>query len=172
MNTKNEETGILLVGHGSSLPYNKELLDTLSEKIENNLPGYAIEVGFMQFTQPTISQAVNNLKKTGITKIIVQPVFLADGIHTRVDIRKQLGLKPLDTEIPIIEGIENNKKIRKTKKREIIPVDFDGEIIYLNPLGPDDIIVNIIKERVDKYLYPHPKQNITKLNEVVGEKII
>ena len=61
MNTKNEKTGILLVGHGSSLPYNKELLDTLSEKIEKNLPEYTIEVGFMQFTQPTISQAVNNL---------------------------------------------------------------------------------------------------------------
>ncbi|MEO2118065.1 MAG: sirohydrochlorin nickelochelatase, partial [Methanocaldococcus sp.] len=83
---------LVLVGHGSRLPYSKELLVKLAEKIKEKNIFPIVEIGIMEFNEPTIPQAIKNAIEQGAKKIIVVPVFLAHGIHTKKDIPKLLGL--------------------------------------------------------------------------------
>ncbi|RAP53716.1 MAG: sirohydrochlorin cobaltochelatase [Methanosphaera sp. rholeuAM130] len=178
-NSENK-TGILLIGHGSRLPYNKEVVRTIAEKYAKTQPDYTVEVGFMELAQPDIPTAFNKLKETGVNRIIVTPVFLAHGMHTKRDIPTILGLEPADIE----KELGNNKECEHHHNHEeeehhhdheeghhhhghghghghghhhhhhseVEKVEFDGEIIYTEPIGADDAIVEIIAERVNPNL--------------------
>ena len=152
-NSKND-TGILLIGHGSRLPYNKEVISAIAEKYAQTKPDYNIEVGFMELAEPNIPTAFNKLKETGVNRIIVTPIFLAHGMHTKRDIPTILGLEPeVDLEkLHMHQHEHNHSHHHHHREAKSEPVDFDGEIIYLEPLGADDKIVDIVSEKVNKYL--------------------
>ena len=61
-NSKND-TGILLIGHGSRLPYNKEVVQAIADKYSETQPDYNIEVGFMELAEPNIPTAFNKLRR-------------------------------------------------------------------------------------------------------------
>jgi len=134
----NETTGILLIGHGSSLPYGSKVLYKLAEEYKE-MSDFPVIVGFMNVEEPTIPAAINILAKKGVTKIIAVPVFLAHGIHTKQDIPYMLGLG---------DGRED-AHYKQVKKEEI---KFDGQIIYIEPLGADPRIADIIEDRVEDAL--------------------
>ena len=152
-NSKND-TGILLVGHGSRLPYNKDVVGTIAEKYAQTKPDYNIEVGFMELAEPDIPTAFNKLKETCVKKIIVTSVFLAHGMHTKRDIPTILGLKPADIEKELghshSHGHGHHHHHHHGEETET--VEFDGEIIYTEPIGADDAIVDIIAERINPHL--------------------
>ena len=137
--SKTAKIGILLVGHGSRLPYGKDVVSQLAEMYKEN-SDYLVEVGFMNISKPSIPSALNKLAKEGAEKIIVTPVFLAHGVHTKQDIPHILGLD---------EGPEHSHdhghSHHEEEKEEI---EFKGEIIYTEPLGADARLVDIIKDRV------------------------
>lgn len=130
-----ETTGILLIGHGSSLPYGSKVLYKLAEEYKD-MSEFPVVVGFMNVEEPTIPAAINLLAKKGVTKIIAVPVFLAHGVHTKQDIPYMLGLG---------EGRED-AHYKQVKQDEI---EFDGQIIYIEPLGADPRIADIIEDRVE-----------------------
>lgn len=167
-NSKNK-TGILLIGHGSRLPYNKEVVTSLAEKYAKTQPDYNIEVGFMELAQPDIPTAFNKLKETGVNRVIVTPVFLAHGMHTKRDIPTILGLEPADIEKELghkkEEHDHDHEHDHNHEKEhghhhghhhhhhgEVEKIEFDGEIIYTEPLGADDVLVDIIAQRVNPNL--------------------
>jgi len=160
-NSKND-TGILLVGHGSRLPYNKEVVQAVAAKYAETQPDYNIEVGFMELAEPNIPTAFNKLKETGVKKIIVTPVFLAHGLHTKRDIPTILGLEVAEDAKKLgsghshghdhADGEEHGHHHHHHHGEEVETVEFDGEIIYTEPLGADDAIVNIVAERVNPHL--------------------
>ena len=139
---KTNKIGVVLVGHGSRLPYGKEVVTNLAQMYSEN-ENYMVEVGFMEMTKPTIPSAINKLASNGAEKIIVTPVFLAHGVHTKHDIPHILGLD---------NGHEHSHKHSHHHKDEDEKIEFDGEIIYTEPLGPDPRIVEIIKDRVNNSL--------------------
>ncbi|BAW30764.1 MAG TPA: sirohydrochlorin nickelochelatase [Methanothermobacter sp.] len=132
-----DKIGILLVGHGSRLPYGEEVIKELAELYKLEVE-YPVAVGFMNISKPTIPEAIKELSKKGVNKIIVTPVFLAHGVHTKHDIPHILGI---DKEEHHHHHHEHDEK-----------ADFDGEIIYTEPLGADPRIVEIIKDRVNSAL--------------------
>ena len=70
-------------------------------------------------------------------KIIAVPVFLAHGLHTKEDIPYMLGLgEPRE-----------DAGYYQEKQEKIL---FNGEIVYVDPLGADERIVDIIKKRVEE----------------------
>ena len=85
-------TGVILVSHGSTLPYAEEVFTEIKEKFikKTNL---VAEIGYMKVSEPTIAGAVDILKEEvdDLDKIIALPVFLAPGIHTNIDIPQLLG---------------------------------------------------------------------------------
>jgi len=163
-NSKND-TGILLIGHGSRLPYNKEVVQAIAAKYSETKPEYNIEVGFMELAEPNIPSAFNKLASTGVKKIIVTPVFLAHGLHTKRDIPTILGLEPSPEVEQYVGGHGHHHHHHNHEEEhghhhghhhhhdeEAEKIEFNGEIVYTEPIGADDAIVEIIAERVNPHL--------------------
>ncbi|MGL6298948.1 MAG: CbiX/SirB N-terminal domain-containing protein, partial [Methanobacteriaceae archaeon] len=122
-----------------------------------------VGVGYMEMCEPTIPQAINALVEgTQIKKLIVVPVFLADGVHTTRDIPKILGLLE-ETE----EDAGGDSKGHShshghnhghshshghSHGHEDEEIKFNGEIIYTGPLGADPLVLEIINQRVNDSL--------------------
>lgn len=122
--------GILVIGHGSKLQFNKDLVVHAAERLSamNGL-GPAV-AAFMQLNPPTIKEGIADLVAKGVDTIYVQPCFLASGIHLTEDIPHEIGLKPGETE---------------TK------MSVDGKTVtlrYCDPIGDDDRIAAILADRV------------------------
>lgn len=137
-NLNNENSGILLVGHGSSLPFGKEVLTGITNKIKDRMSEYEIERGFMQIEEPLIPESFIKLQEKEFENMIVVPVFLADGLHTKNDIPNRLGLEPMELDF----------KYRKLEKQ----IDYDGNIYFLDPLRAEDEIIEMIEQRISNYI--------------------
>ena len=141
MNTKsnsNEKVGILLIGHGSSLSQSNDVIYELVTMYKETSP-YPVEVGFMNIEKPSIPTALNTLAEEGVDKIIAVPIFLAHGLHTKQD-------------IPYMLGLGEARKDAGYYNQEQEPIKFDGEIVYIEPMGADPRIVDVIKKRVGESL--------------------
>ena len=92
-------SAVILVSHGSTLPYAEEVFEEIKEKFINK-SGISAEIGYMKVSEPTIAGAVEILKGEveDLDKIIARPVFLAPGIHTNIDIPQLLGLEALEVD--------------------------------------------------------------------------
>ena len=137
-----------MVGHGSRLPYSKELLVKLAEKVKKRNIFPIVEIGLMEFNEPTIPQAVKKAIEQGAKKIIVVPVFLAHGIHTTRDIPRLLGLiDEEEHEHDHEHSHGHHHHHHHHHEHEKLEIPEDVEIIYREPLGADDRIVDIIIDR-------------------------
>ena len=67
--TPKEGIGILLIGHGSSLPEGNSVIYQLTEMYKE-ISDYPVAVGFMNIEKPSIPSALNKLAKKGVRKII------------------------------------------------------------------------------------------------------
>lgn len=144
-----DDTAVLLVSHGSSLPYAKNTFNDICKKFVE-ATGLNTEVGYMKVAEPLLPEAINLLKEAtpNLKRIIALPVFLAAGIHTNIDIPTILGIgaKEVDPRQPdgiypeghYLYGLED--------------IDFDGELKYLNPIGPSPKLLEIIDKRIEDAL--------------------
>ena len=141
--------GIILISHGSSLPYGEVTFSEIKDKFINKT-GLPTEVGYMKVSTPSIAGAVENLKDEveDLDKIIAVPVFLAPGIHTNIDIPILLGLNPLeeDPRCPDVNYLDDHYLSIADD------VDFDGEIELLPPIGPDDDLLKFIDKKIEEVL--------------------
>ena len=55
-------TGVILVSHGSTLPYAEEVFTEIKEKFIKKT-GLVAEIGYMKVSEPTIAGAVDILKE-------------------------------------------------------------------------------------------------------------
>jgi precorrin-8X/cobalt-precorrin-8 methylmutase len=129
-----DKTGLIIIGHGSKLPHNRENLEKLADILRKRAAFKTVEISFMIRNKPTIPQAIESLAKKGVSKIVLIPAFLAPGVHTT-------------REIP--ELIELKEKEPWLKKRGI-------ELVYGEPLGADERIAEIIEEKALKALGQEP----------------
>lgn len=121
-----EKFGLLVVGHGSSKPYNKQLISDVAAMLLQKMPGAVTRIGFMNINKPTIKDGLDSFKGTGVKKIVVFPLFLAPGVHTTEDVPGLIGLR------------EGQKRIT-----------YDGfDIVYADPLGADDMIAELSARRI------------------------
>lgn len=146
---------VLLISHGSRLPYGEEVINGLAD-IYREQTDYHVMVSYMNMSEPSIPVAINQLADEGVEKIIAIPVFLAHGVHTTQD-------------IPKILQINNGHDLKEHKHEssghshghghshshndeETVEIKFKGDIIYTEPLGADRRIADIIKDRVNNAL--------------------
>ncbi len=143
---------LVLLGHGSRLPYSKQIVGDIAEKIKERNIYDVVEIGMMEFNEPTIPQAINKVIEKGAKKIIVVPVFLAHGNHTKRDIPTILGmLKEEEHEHHHNNNGECGHGHHHHHHHHGEPMDLpeDVEIIYREPLGADDRIVDIVLDRAN-----------------------
>ena len=142
-------TAVILVSHGSTLPYAEEVFTEIKEKFIKK-SGLATEIGYMKVSEPTIAGAVEVLKEQvdDLDRIIALPVFLAPGIHTNIDIPQLLGLEPLEVDPRCPDGNYPPEHYLSIAD----DVDFDGEIELLSSIGPRDELLDIIDKRINEAL--------------------
>lgn len=137
--------GLLLVGHGSKLPYNKENLEKLAEILRNRSVFGEIAISFMCRDTPTIAEAIDTLTQRKVSKIVLVPAFLAAGVHTTHDIPELIEVKEKELEL---------------KARGI-------DLYYGEPIGSDERIAKILEEKALHAL----RKGIEQKNVVTSETI-
>ena len=147
----NEKIGILLLSHGSRLDDGEEVIKAYKEMYLKEFPEAIVEYGFMEIRKPGIPETINKLTKDNdLDKIIVVPVFVAHGLHTKRDIPHLLGIES-DFEEKHHHTHEHHHHHHHDHEEEE-EFEFDGEIILTEPLGIDNRIYEVIRDRISQYL--------------------
>ena len=126
-----KDVGILVLGHGSSLPYNRELVESLAQMISRDISG-PVRTAYLNMNHPTIQEGLKSFAGTNVKKIVALPLFLAHGVHTREDIPKELGVDP-----------QKRRGTLKIGGNEV-------EVICAEPLGVDECIAVLACKRAEE----------------------
>ncbi|MCK9442010.1 MAG: sirohydrochlorin nickelochelatase [Methanothrix sp.] len=122
-----KDTGILVLGHGSRLQYNKELIESMASMIRDVHPG-PVRTAYLNMNEPDIKAGLQSFSGTKIKKIVALPVFLASGVHVSKDIPRELGMNG-------------------TKKAVLSQDGEKIDILLAEPLGADECIANLAYRR-------------------------
>ena len=128
-----EKIGILAIGHGSKLPYNKEVVTQIADHIARKHSDVIVRAGFMENSKPSLKEAIEGFSGTGVTKIAAVPVFLASGVHITKDIPQILSLD----------------------EKGCGTLEIDGKTVplcYAKPIGADELVADLVFKRVQEVL--------------------
>lgn len=123
------KSGVIVIGHGSKLDYNKKVVDFVAEKMKGMDLG-PVTSAYMQINKPTIKEGFEWLVSQGVDTIFVQPCFLASGMHLTEDIPNAIGL-------PI-----------GSKDGELEICGKTVTLKYCEPIGEDERVAQILADRV------------------------
>ena len=86
------KTGILIGGHGSTMSFNKGVLDMQADRLRAK--GYDnVYVGFNETSFPSLAEAATEMVRDGYDRIVILPFFVASGLHITRDFpMKHFGL--------------------------------------------------------------------------------
>jgi sirohydrochlorin cobaltochelatase len=118
--------GMLLVGHGSTMPYNQELVERTAAFIKAKNTDYIVKCGFMNMNKPTIKESLADFRHEPIDALVVVPLFLAKGVHIEKDIPGEIGLP---------EGIKKGTFVLNGRS---IP------LVYAEPIGSDPLLADLM----------------------------
>jgi len=125
---------ILLIGHGSTLPYNKRMIEfqagLLKEEGFND-----VFISFNEMNGPSIEDAMKDIISKGIEELVVLPLFVASGQHVMHDIPAKLG-------IPDGYGTFISD-----------PLGKKVTIHYKEPFGNDPMIAELMTDKISAFGY-------------------
>jgi sirohydrochlorin cobaltochelatase len=120
---------IMVVGHGSRLPHNKDTVTFQAEKLREK--GYAdVHCAFNEFDEPRVEDVFDELVSNGSDEVIVLPLFISLGAHLKHDIPGKIRLE---------DGMSEDTFV------------LDGRSItvrYAEPIGSDPRLTDIIAEKI------------------------
>lgn len=126
--------GLLLVGHGSKLPFNKDLVENTARIIAGKYPEYIVKCGFMNMNSPSIEEAMSEFQGETIDALVVVPLFLAKGVHILKD-------------IPAVIGLEEGKTRGVfTLNGRTVP------LLYADPIGSDPLLAELMVKNAKQAL--------------------
>lgn len=126
--------GMLLVGHGSTMPYNQELVEKTAAMIQEKNSDFIVRCGFMNMNKPSIKESMEAFRKESIDALVVVPLFLAKGVHIEKDIPGEIGLP---------EGVKKGSFQLNGKS---IP------LMYADPIGSDPLLADLMVKNANKAL--------------------
>ena len=126
--------GMLLVGHGSTMPYNKDLVEKTASLIKSKNTDFIVKCGFMNINTPTIKESLDDFRLEPIEALVVVPLFLAKGVHIEKDIPGEIGLP------------EGSKKGTFTLNGRSVP------LVYADPIGSDPLLADLMMKNAVKAL--------------------
>jgi sirohydrochlorin ferrochelatase len=80
------ETAIIVFGHGSSVESANEAVRMVARSMAARGGYTLVETAFLEFGQPDLAGAVENLVRCGAARIVVVPYFLTLGKHLKQDL--------------------------------------------------------------------------------------
>lgn len=81
---------IVIAGHGSRDPDAVREFEMLVAMVKEGAPGHAVSHGYLEFSSPTIAQAVNTVLETGARTVAVVPGVLLAAGHAKNDMPSEL----------------------------------------------------------------------------------
>ncbi|WHY86759.1 sirohydrochlorin chelatase [Neobacillus novalis] len=109
---------VIYIAHGSRRATANEKFVSFIKKVMRQSAAAIQAYGFLEHAEPSISQTIETCIKQGASEITVVPVFLLPGVHANIDIPAVL--------------------------RKYTDIEFH----YSKPLGVDEIIVEILVDRL------------------------
>jgi sirohydrochlorin ferrochelatase len=128
-----KDVGILVLGHGSTLPYNRELVEEMARLISLSHAG-PVKTAYLNANEPHIPEGLQSFAGTKVKKIVALPLFLAHGVHTKEDIPRELG-------------------VDKTSRKGAVNIAGQSvEVFCAEPLGMDECIATLAYKRAKEAL--------------------
>ncbi|MBM7614713.1 sirohydrochlorin chelatase [Alkaliphilus hydrothermalis] len=115
--------GLFILAHGSQAKEADMILAELMEKLQKKMDKNFDELGWgsLQISKPSVDEGLEALAATGVTEIVIVPMFIFKGNHVKYDIPE------------VLEGIKGKyPNISFTMGKHI---------------GADDRIVDILQSR-------------------------
>ncbi|MDQ6783730.1 MAG: sirohydrochlorin chelatase [Actinomycetota bacterium] len=78
--------GVLLVGHGSRSRLGAQQMHRIADAVAAARPGMAIELGFLEMSDPPATLALDDLVARGCRQIVVLPLLLLGAGHAKSDV--------------------------------------------------------------------------------------
>lgn len=127
-----ENFGVLVLGHGSTLTYNKHTVEAVATMLAQRMTDAIIKTAYLNMDRPTVEEGIESFAETDVTTLYVLPLFLAHGIHTLKD-------------IPEILGLSDGQR-RTTHSFG----DRSVDVVYAEPLGVDPCIADLAHKRLNE----------------------
>ena len=86
MNYGPTEDGLLLVGHGSRSDEGASEMRALGKLVADALPDVAVDVGFLEMTDPPAGPVLDELAASGCRRVVVLPLVLLGAGHAKSDV--------------------------------------------------------------------------------------
>ncbi|WP_246167825.1 sirohydrochlorin chelatase [Propionivibrio limicola] len=90
MMTDASKTALILFAHGSRDPEWASTLKRVSAAVEAQAPRLLLKLAFLELMPPTLRESCEALIADGAERIIVLPMFIAQGGHLKQDLPEQL----------------------------------------------------------------------------------
>jgi sirohydrochlorin cobaltochelatase len=121
--------GIIVIGHGSRLPFNKDVISFQADMLRGK--GYDnVSIAFNEFDEPQIETVFDNMMRSGVTEIIVLPLFISLGAHLKHDVPGKICLR---------DGITEDSFVKDGRK---------VTVRYAAPIGSDPRLTDIIANKI------------------------
>lgn len=92
------KSALVLFAHGARDALWSEPFRALQRAVSNRRPDLTVELAFLELMEPALGDCVARLAGSGYTRIIIAPLFLAQGGHLKKDLPRLL--KELCTKHP------------------------------------------------------------------------
>ncbi len=86
------KTALILFAHGARDPEWANPLCRVQAAIRARLPATPVELAFLEFMAPSLSECVARLVADGAGRIVVLPMFIARGGHLKRDLPEMLAV--------------------------------------------------------------------------------
>ncbi len=128
---------VIVVGHGSRLPYNKEVITLNASRLKDMGCG-AVFPAFNEFDEPDLKEVFDGCLEGGYDEILVLPLFISLGDHLKNDVPPKIRLKDGEPEGFCEHG---GRKVR---------------IAYLPPVGEDPRLTELFAAKARRYFRGGP----------------
>jgi sirohydrochlorin cobaltochelatase len=79
-------TATVLFAHGSRDPAWRAPIEAVAARMRELSPGVRVMCAYLEYTSPTLQDAVDALRAAGATSVAIWPMFLGTGRHAREDL--------------------------------------------------------------------------------------
>ncbi|WP_333768510.1 sirohydrochlorin chelatase [Streptomyces sp. IBSBF 2435] len=77
---------LLVIAHGSRDPRHAATVHALTRRVAAARPGLRVDTAFLDFTAPSVPQAVGRLAADGVRDVVALPLLLTRAFHAKTDI--------------------------------------------------------------------------------------
>ena len=95
------KSALVLFAHGARDAQWSEPFRAMQKAVAGKRPDLTVELAFLEIMQPSLADCVARLARDGHERIVIAPLFLAQGGHLKKDLPRLL--KELGTKYPAAE---------------------------------------------------------------------